>query len=299
MKAIANVDARAVDYRNEHILYVEGDEHSIDATVLNVLLGNILWIQPLGQASSIQSAAKSLYPTHPKSYFLIDRDHHVTNKQIDAYWRNFPDLATHNLLVWRRRAFENYFLDPAFLIQSRFCNDKYKANGGQRLQEKIVSLASGRLYLEVANYVIASLREDFKKNWIDIFSNPSEFPDETAALERLAQMQEFTDFAKKVTQQVAKQAIEARFQLYFNKMTGGSNPLQWEVGDWVSMVSGKRIFHSLVGLCFHVTNPNQAGKVLQGKDAINLVARDLLLTGENLPHDFIKLKKLIEQRVRG
>ena len=153
MRAITNVDAKAVDYRNEHILYVEGGDESIDSEVLNTLANNI-WIQPLRTASSIRSVAESLYPTHPKSYFLIDRDHHISDEQVETYWRDFPDPNTKNLLVWRRKELENYFLEPSFLIKSSFCKEEFKENNGQRLQEQIISLAQEWLYFDTANYVV-------------------------------------------------------------------------------------------------------------------------------------------------
>lgn len=296
MKVTTNIDAGAVNYR-EHVLYVEGDAQSIDAEVLKELVGNILWIQPLGPASSIRSVAESLYPTHPKSYFLIDRDHHITDEKVDACWHNFPDPNTHNLLIWRRKELENYFLEPSFLIRSRFCRDQYTANDGKELQAMVVSLANGRLYLDAANYVIVSLREDFKRNWVENFSEPMEFSDEQAALDRLIQAPEFKAFAEKVSKQTAEQEITARFQAFLVQMTGGRKSLEWGIGSWLNMISGKTIFHNLVSQCFQVTSVE--GTILQGKPAINLVAKDLLKTGENLPGDLVELKRLIGKRVQG
>lgn len=57
MRPVTHVDADAVDFSNQYVLYVEGDERSIDAEVLKELIGNVLRIQPLGPASSIRSVA--------------------------------------------------------------------------------------------------------------------------------------------------------------------------------------------------------------------------------------------------
>jgi hypothetical protein len=91
--------------------------------------------------------------------------------------------------------------------------------------------------------------------------------------------------------------ITARFQEFHNKMTGGVEPLQWGTGRWLEMISGKSIFNSLVNQCFQVKN--QEGVTMRGKDARNLVARDLLRTGQNLPRDFLELKGLIDKRINA
>jgi len=216
MKATTGVDAKAVNFRNEHILYVEGNQESIDVEVLKDFLSNI-WIQPLGMASSITSVARSLYPTHPNYYFLIDRDHHVSDKKIEEYWTNFPDPNTSNLLVWRRRELENYFLEPAFLLGSGYCKEDFKKNNGQLLREKILSLATERLYLDVANYVIVSLREDFKETWIEKFKKTSDFPDKKTALEQLTQKQEFRSFSKKYHSEQRKKKLWHDFRNILTK----------------------------------------------------------------------------------
>ena len=295
MKATANVSSGAVNYQNDHILYVEGDEHSIDTEVLKTLLGNILWIQPLGSSLSISSVAESLYPTHPNSYFLIDRDYHLSDECIEAYWQNFPDPQTHNLLVWRRKELENDFLEPSFLVGSSYCKEEFKENNGQRLQAKVISLAQERLYLDAANYVIVSLREDFKRKWVENFSNPSEFPNEESALDRLTEMSEFKAFSARVSQLTAEQEIARRFRQFLNQMTGGTESLQWGSGAWLNMISGKSIFRSLVAHCFWVFALD--GTRLQSKEAINCVAKDLVRAGKKLPDDLLELKSLIETRV--
>jgi hypothetical protein len=296
MKAITDVDAKAVDFHGGHILYVEGNEESFDLEVLKALANNI-WIQPLRTASSIRSAAESLFPTHPKSYFLIDRDHHISDEQVETYWRDFPDPSTKNLLVWRRKELENYFLEPSFLIGSSFCKEDFKENNGQRLQEKIISLAQEWLYFDTANYVIVSLREDFRRQWIEKFSDHLKFPDKPSALKLLTEKSEFKVFSEKVSQQTATDEITTRFHEYLDKMTGGVEPLQWGIGQWLEMLSGKSMFNELINQCFHVKN--QEGRVLQGKEARNLVARELLQTKQNLHHDIRELKELIDKRVSG
>jgi len=171
-----------------------------------------------------------------------------------------------------------------------------KKNNGQKLQEEVILLVQKRLYLEAINYTIVSLREDFKEKWIKIFHNPEEFPDKESALNRMKEIAslEFKAFSKKVSQQTTIQETSSRFQKFLDKMTGGKNPVQWGSGMWLHMISGKKPFHLLVSHCFHV---EEDGKILQGKEAINAVAINLMRTGRNLPEDLIELKRLIKTRI--
>ena len=107
----AGVGADAVRFDARHVLFVEGGgAEAIDPTVLRALLGSLLRIEPLGASFSVTSAAEALHPFHPDYYFLIDRDHH-DDDFVERSWANFPDAGSQNLLVWRKREIENYFLD--------------------------------------------------------------------------------------------------------------------------------------------------------------------------------------------
>ena len=99
-----------------HVLFVEGrGDDAIDPTVLRVLLGDQLRIEPLGASFSVTSVAEALHQFHPNYYFLVDRDHHDYDF-VEQCWSNFPEAGKRNLLVWRQREIENYFLDPDSLL---------------------------------------------------------------------------------------------------------------------------------------------------------------------------------------
>lgn len=103
-----------------HTLFVEG---KFDADVLNEFfkahpLGdNLLHVEPFGPSFSIRAAAEALHRHHREYYFLIDRDH-CDDAEVARSWENFPGPATKNILVWRRRELENYFLIPEYLLRS-------------------------------------------------------------------------------------------------------------------------------------------------------------------------------------
>lgn len=115
------IRAEEVRLQGQHVLFVEGrDKDSVDPKVLNTLFSGGLRIEPLGPSFSVRSVAEALHPHHPTYYFLIDRDHHE-HDFVEGCWKNFPDPDTNNLLVWRRREIENYFLEPRYLVQSKYC----------------------------------------------------------------------------------------------------------------------------------------------------------------------------------
>lgn len=178
------IRAEEVRLGSQHVLFVEGrDTDAVDPKVLNEFFEDRIRIETLGPSFSVRSVAEALFIHHPTYYFLIDRDHH-DGDFIERCWKNFPDPGTHNLLVWRRREIENYFLEPAYLFQSQYCQVSQ-----DELKRKVLQFANERLFLDVANLVITSIREELKKTWIKHFSNPVEFPSPPKSLEKTEKRQ--------------------------------------------------------------------------------------------------------------
>ncbi|TYT75021.1 DUF4435 domain-containing protein [Desulfobotulus mexicanus] len=287
------IRAEEVRLKSQHVLFVEGkDKNSVDPKVLDALFGQSIRIEPLGASFSVRSVAEALFPYHPTYYFLIDRDHH-DNTFIDKCWTNFPDPATHNLLVWRRREIENYFLEPEYLFQSRFCRVSQ-----EELERQVLRFANERLYLDAANHVVTSIREELKRNWIQIFSNPADFPDKEKALQKLKNAGEFHQHSANVEQKVSAGEVERRFHSYLESMSGGKTPLALGTGDWLHMIQGKKVLAQLIHSgCFQVLDSN--GKPVTGREKINAVIKDLLQQGmEKQPGDFVALKQLIDKRIK-
>ena len=280
-----------IRFQAGHTLFVEGkDQNAFDPKVLSELFDPRLSIKPLGPAYSIKSVAEALHLHHPTYYFLIDRDHHKI-EFINRCWHNFPNPDTHNLLVWRRREIENYFLDPNYLIQSRFCRVQQ-----DDLAQQILQFANKRLFLDVANHVIISIREDLKEKWIEIFSNPDDFSSKEIALEKLNQANEFDQHRIRVANAVSAEEVERRFGECLEAMTNGNDQLAFGSGDWLDRVSGKEILAQVINSrCFQVRARD--GTVLQGREKIDEIAKDLLRNAEYIPADFTELKRLIAKRI--
>ena len=288
------IRAEEVRRQGQHVLFVEGkDQNAIDPKVLNELLGQTISIKPLGPSYSVRSVAEALYIHHPTYYFLIDRDHYKDD-YIDNCWNNFPNPDTHNLLVWRRREIENYFLEPEYLYQS-----SHRQVSQDELCKKVLEFANERLFLDTANHVVTSVREELKRNWIEKFSNPSDFSNKEMALEKLRNANEFDQHHIDVGKKVSAKEVERRFHEYFEIMTGGQNPLTFGGGNWLHMIQGKKVLAQVINSgCFRVQST--AGTLVEAREKINEVVKDLLQKDSSIqPADFVLLKQLIDARING
>lgn len=281
-----------VKQRSQHVLFVEGrGGDSFDSQIVGELFDGMIRIEPLGASYSVKSVAEALHPFHPTYYFLIDRDHHHDDDIVNNYWENFPDPDTHNLLIWKYREIENYFLEPDYLVYSDFLEVSRRA-----LEDKIRESCQQRLYLDAANHVIVSIREKLKRNWIQKFTNPADFRTRDQALTNLHGADEFETFRSDVATAIDQDEIARRFDDILNIMTNGAEPLEFGNGKWLEMTQGKKVFSQVINSnCFRVADSE--GNLLQGKDKINQVAKNLLRKEiAKLPEDFRKLKTLVEDR---
>ena len=288
-KGIRSTEVR---FSRQHVLFVEGrDRDSVDPTVLDEFIDGNIQIEPLGPSFSVRSVAEALYPHHPTYYFLIDRDHH-DDDFIESCWKNFPNPDTHNLLIWRRREIENYFLEPAYLFQSQYCKVSQS-----ELEKKILQFANERLFLDVTNYVITSIREELKRTWIEHFSNPADFSSKESALLELKKATEFDQYRTKVAQKVSIDEMERRFHKFLDDMTGAEPRLVQGQGKWPDMIKGKKVLAQVIHSGdFQVITTD--GTPLNGRAKINAVVKDMLRKDVSIqPEDFLNLKQLISTRI--
>ena len=291
LNAKTGIRPEEVLHQAQHVLFVEGnDANSLDPIVLKELLP--IRIEPLGASFSVKSVAEALHLHHPTYYFLIDRDH-FDNDFINRCWNNFPSPGTHNLLIWRRREIENYFLEPDYLVQSQYCRVEK-----DELEQQILQFANTRLFLDAANHVIISIREELKRNWIETFSNPNEFSSKEIALEKLKRTNEFEQHRTNVANKVSVEEIERRFYECLELMTDGQEQLVFDQGDWLDMVQGKKILSQVINSGSFRQVKATDGTALQGREKLNEVVKDLLRQAEDVqPDDFMELKRLITRRI--
>lgn len=278
--------------QDQHVLFVEGqDQDAVDPKALDALFEQGLRIEPLGPSFSVRSVAEALHQHHPTYYFLIDRDHH-DDAFVDRCWNRFPRPDTHNLLVWRRREIENYFLDPDYLEHSRYCLvDKTE------LARRILEFARGRIFLDTANRVVISIREELKRNWIEKFSDPLEFPTKAAALKKLKATRKFRERRAGVDFKLSPEEVERRFTELLKRMTGGKDPIEFDSGEWIQFIQGKKVLAQLVNSqCFQVKTTD--GNTLSGREKLNEIVKDLLQNRDaQQPPDFVGLRDKINKRI--
>jgi len=229
---------------------------------------------PLDQAykrgeSFVQDSSKEIYKDWDEYKVILETT--IEGKPL----RSTDTLARHFYSPW-----QIYVLDEA--------NRKHICR---------VNVLMRCLYLDVANYVIVSIREELKRNWIQNFTNPADFSTRDQALAKLHNADAFDTFKSDVAAAIDKDDIEHRFDDILNTMTNGSEQLEFGKGKWLEMTQGKKVFSQVINSnCFRVVDLE--GNLLQGKDKINQVAKNLLRKEiEKQPDDFRKLKTLVEDRL--
>ncbi|MDD2815857.1 MAG: hypothetical protein PHP00_08975 [Thiotrichaceae bacterium] len=119
----------------------------------------------MNSCENVRNAVQALIKAHPHYYFLIDRDDRNL-ETVESSWRDFPNPEKQNILIWRKRELENYFLDPNYLALSIFL----KATPEQ-LKQEILETCKRRFYLDAANLTLMSIGNEIRQ----LFKIPSFF----------------------------------------------------------------------------------------------------------------------------
>lgn len=273
-----NIDT--IDQSFEHTLFVEGKK-DFDSTVLQNLLADIpINIQSLCSCKHINAAADALYDSHKKYYFIVDRDYKEI-EDVEASWDNFPDENTKNLLIWRKRELENYFIEPDYLAKSKYIKSDCTI---ENIKEVIINTAQNILYYDVAKRIISTFKpcsnEDFQQS-----------------SDRNECFQQLVYTIKKMHENCTipdEDELSRKFEEYLSKYTGGCENLNYDNKNWLNLISGKEIFDEVIKQCFMVKGTNN--KIKQGNDAKKEIIKDLLKKNDQ-PNDFKQLVKIIEERI--
>ncbi|HNH48624.1 MAG TPA: hypothetical protein PKY30_16405 [Myxococcota bacterium] len=291
MKAQTGTSADAVNQSAQHILYVEGTADGIDVSVLKELVGPRLLVRPLGSCFSLRSVSAALHPHHPEWWFIIDRDH-WNDEEVDKSWRNFPNPAEQNLLIWRRKELENYFLEPHWLSGTGWLKPGRTESD---LQAWLCKKATAQLTVGAANRVLLTKREAVKGAKIPLFE-PSDFStcrtpaDGAGILCNADQIRQLQD-AGGVGLDAA--TLRREFEEEVLLLSGGEAQLAWNVGRWRELLPGKELFRDMVREFLNVRDLTGA---LQGQRAYRALGRTLLRDHpEAMPQDFRDLKQILDR----
>lgn len=290
MKVVSGIRADRVAFGAGNVLFVEGKDSSLDVSVLGRILP--IDVKPLGASFALRGAAEAFAAVCPTYYFIIDRDH-AADGTVERYWRDFPSAETPNLLLWRKKELESYFLDPDYLMQSEWFDGRHRDR--RDIESLLLKVANRILYISAANYVITKVRETLKQKWISQFTDDRKFKDADSAKGMLLSMSEFGEFESKVSNVVRREELCRDFDEILQDLTGGSEPLRWGCGRWLDLLPAKDMFATVLqSSCFKVKG--SGGKCLTGENKTRTVVESLLVEGVRLPSDFVQLREILNVR---
>ena len=268
-------------------LFVEGDkDDGFDKTVLSELLEDSITIEVMGPSFYIKSVAEAMIYAHPNYFFLVDRDD-VDEHIVEDSWKNFPDPKKLNLLYWRRKEIENYFLIPDFI-----CSSNYFVGKKEEYIKKLEDEATKRVYLDTANLVISFLRNTLKANWITYFQHIKDFKTKEGALKQFSKLRVFEEHKLKTGETLSIENIKHIFENKIEEIVGKETGCLWGTGRWDYFLSGKKLLNSVISTGMFIIK-DRNDEILQGNIKLREIAKALLRTNNNLPDDFLKLKEII------
>lgn len=292
MKVQTAFDAGEINFNGSHVLFVEGEPDSIDVSVLSFVLD--VSVKPLGTCAYVRSAAQAMHQAFPNYYFLVDRDQ-MSDDEVEDLWKKFPRADTPNLLAWRKKEIESYFIDPDYVIQSKYFVKGKKITD---VQKALVRAASPLVYMAAANCVIISVREKLKRKWIEKFTDIRDFPDAGSALKKLLSVHEFGSQVHKMTSLTEADKLRQAFEEALRELLGTCKKPVWGEGRWLELLPAKGLMHSLLGSSlFRVYDRNK--QLLSGMPKVEEIIKDLVTPGKKYPADFIELEHLLKLQMQG
>jgi hypothetical protein len=275
---------------NRHAIFIEGGgDEAIDPTILKLLLPPMVRAFAIGPGYGVEAAASALYAHHPHYYFLIDRDHR-SEEHVELTWQNFLQPGNMNLLIWRKREIESYFLDPDYLRRSSYCRKSVL-----QMRNLIAKEASGRVYLETANIVLVGCRESLKVNWVKKATAIAGYENENQARASLIDVIVSSNKDNEVSKALSPSSLNDRFTETLDELSGGVLPLQFGSGTWPDRISAKKILNIVINSCFSAKD--EENKVIRGKDLLLTVIKDLIQQ-PNIPTDFALLRDFMNDIVK-
>ncbi len=297
MKLQRGVNATEVNQNARHKLFVEGkDNQEIDPIVIKELLDNnnltAVGVSTMGACDNVRSAAQALIKEYSSYYFLIDRDDQA-QETIEKSWQNFPSPDECNMLIWRKRELENYFINPDYIEKSTYLKH------GIDIRKSVLDESNLRIFLDAANLTLYSISRELRRPLpIKHFKNPEEFKDQDAGMFKLEGLSAMSDRKVSVANVLEKNTVKSRYFEFIEELSGGTTPLQYGLGSWLERMSGKEIFRVLANQCFEVKDLE--GNLVKGKEQNKIIAKGLVkLSIEQQPHDFQNLVNLLQNKVGG
>ena len=296
MRASAGGNSQDILQKARHKLFVEGGDDSLDIKVIQKLLDNnelgVITVKSMGGCDNVRSAAQALIKHHSCYYFVIDRDDQP-DQTVEQSWDKFPDPNAYNMIIWRKRELENYFIESEYLKYSSYIKSGFTITD---IEKCILQKCNERLFFDAANLTILALNRKLKQNPLSTFRNPDEFTKQQDGISKLDQLESISEKQTEIKNLLEKNNIEKIYTDFVDELSGGQIPLQYNCGNWLSRMAGKEIFHAMATECFQVkSNP----RPLQGAPQREQIALQLVgLPFVQQPRDFQELINLLKQRLK-
>jgi len=292
-------NADHIDQAAQYKIFVEGkpNDIGIDAVVIRELLRNNrlshIEVIQMNSCENVRNAAHALIKAHPHYYFLIDRDDRSL-ETVESSWRDFPNPEKQNMLIWRKRELENYFLAPNYLVLSTFLKVT-----PEQLKQEILETCKRRFYLDAANLTLMSIGKEIRQLFKipGFFKEVTDFKNQKNGEQQLdaaisPKLQVMTD---NIDSERQESFIQKRYCAFIAELSGGVFPLEYGHGTWLERMSGKEIFHDIANNCFEVTTANKV--ILHGEPQYKEIVKSLLkLPLEQQPEDFQALVGLLKRQ---
>lgn len=277
-------------------LFVEGQgEKSLDKKVLEKLLekhlGGAILVDPLGSCENVRQVSQALVAVHPEYWFLIDRDGY-TDEQVEQSWKDFPQPNKKNILIWRRRELENYFLEPSYLLKmhtslkAEYCSE-------EALRKQLEQDAEKRLYLEALHLVLYDVKRNVRSPSFP--PNPQraeEYPCLDAARGYLRHLAAgaLQELDQKIHETVQERALLASYEQRVQELLGNETKPTFGKGRWLELMSGKQLLNDLLGC---VIQPDSKDfQIRKMEILVELVSFEL----EDQPEDFQRLIRQLQHK---
>jgi hypothetical protein len=240
--------------QHKKVVHVEAQDIEQDEyKAFSFLLGDKIEVLPFQGNKSLFAAAQAFANTQPNWYFIVDRDYTPTVK-VEERWENFPHGC--KVLMWRKREFENYLLNPEWIhagLLKMKENDELsgKIPSVKTIETHIVECANERWLNDAIHYVLHKQVQSFNL----AIPNANVFGDcktleefntslnvEIANLEKRLEHSFSGELRRNIVSGFQEHLALLAGVQYSELMETPKFQLKWGQGEWQTYLSGKEIW---------------------------------------------------------
>lgn len=282
-----------------YTLFVEGSKDSIDVEIMRRILNGIgIYVLPLGSSSNLRSLAEKLSDSNRNICFLIDRDHRSIDYVTDL--RSKFSNGTTNLIIWKKREFENHFIDAEFLSKSQYAKDK------KGIEDFILEEAQKRIFLDAVDFAFFALGQEFLNNrgYLSakkVLSDKFNTETITTADMAISQMRsaDFSAFATSIENLIKVENLISEFKSQLVRISCNHDNLSYKDKSWMENMRGKKILNSVIN-SKNFSFKGQRSKFLKSEKKEIEVVWEIMSRNENdIPADIMEVAEMIENRANS